>query len=360
MGQPSNRLALLGLFPAPDSAGGVQISGRVAWEHIGFESALLVSYGAARVPALPEDTADIVRAESKIAALRAALRIRSSFGAVLVWHLGLLRLLPLFRTSGARVALFLHGIESWRRAHGLTGWLLRRVSLFLSNSEYTWARFLDKNPELRCACHRVVPLGLGSPVAGPPPPPGDPPRALMISRLVRSEDYKGHREVIDAWPLVRRRLPDAELWIAGEGDLKEELQRLARERGLGTAVRFLGMVSEESKEEVIAASRCLAMPSRGEGFGLVYLEAMRLGRPCLVSNLDAGREVVNPPEAGLAVDPREPSSLADALVQLLTPGSEWDRWSLQARLRYETHFTARHFRERLLSALSPPAEWGLA
>ena len=93
------------------------------------------------------------------------------------------------------------------------------------------------------------------------------------------------------------------------------------------------------------------MPSRADGFGLVYLEAMRLGRPCLVSTLDAGREVVNPPEAGLAADPDNPHDLAEAICRLLTPGPDWGIWSRQARVRYESRFTARHFQERLIAAL---------
>jgi glycosyltransferase involved in cell wall biosynthesis len=93
------------------------------------------------------------------------------------------------------------------------------------------------------------------------------------------------------------------------------------------------------------------MPSRGEGFGLVYLEAMRLGRPCLVSKEDAGHEVVNPPEAGLAVDPGDSEELTKAVVRLMSDGDEWREWSHRARLRYETHYTAEQFQMRLLRAL---------
>jgi phosphatidylinositol alpha-1,6-mannosyltransferase len=125
------------------------------------------------------------------------------------------------------------------------------------------------------------------------------------------------------------------------------------ERGLREKVRFWGWVSEAKKRELLAHCRCLALPSRGEGFGLVYLEAMRLGRPCLVSTLDAGREVVHPPEAGLAADPQRPEELAEAVCRLLSHGPAWVAWSHQARERYATHFTARHFQDRLLAALSP-------
>ena len=102
---------------------------------------------------------------------------------------------------------------------------------------------------------------------------------------------------------------------------------------------------------MIGEARCLALPSRGEGFGLVYLEAMRLGRPCLASTVDAGREVVNPPEAGLAVDPENLTAISDAIVRLLTPGAEWQAWSQSAKARYESEFTAKHFEERLLLTL---------
>ena len=117
------------------------------------------------------------------------------------------------------------------------------------------------------------------------------------------------------------------------------------------AKTFLGAVSEERKVQLLLSASCLALPSRGEGFGLVYLEAMRLGRPCLVSNLDAGREVVEPPKAGLAVDPADTSELGSALIRLLTPGPEWDQWSIQSRQHFEANFTAERFQSRLASAL---------
>src|SRR5207249_3800963 len=123
------------------------------------------------------------------------------------------------------------------------------------------------------------------------------------------------------------------------------------ELGVNSSVRFWGRISEELKEDLLARCRCLALPSRGEGFGLVYLEAMRLGRPCLVSDQDAGREVVGPPEAGLAVDPQNIDALADATIELLGENQESRRRSAVARQRYEAHFTAGHFQSRLLEAV---------
>jgi phosphatidylinositol alpha-1,6-mannosyltransferase len=234
--------------------------------------------------------------------------------------------------------------------------LLRRVDLFLSNSDHTWNRFVTNYPAVRSAPRRTVHLGVGVPARGEIAAPSHTPIAVMIGRLVRSEGYKGHREVIDAWPQVVERVPGAELWIIGDGDLRPDLEATARQRGVTGYVRFLGALPDAAKDEALIRSRCLLMPSRGEGFGLVYLEAMRVGRPCLVSTLDAGREVVNPPEAGLAVDPADLRQVVEAVSRLLTPGQEWESWSVRARQRYEERFTAAHFEQRLVRAVSEMVE----
>ena len=291
----------------------------------------------------------------KLRAVLSTLKRDHPADVLLVWQIGLLKLLPFLRRRPKKVVLFLHGVEAWKQHDWLTARLINRVDLFLSNSDYTWDGYLSINPSLSTAGHQTIQLGLDEPLNSQTPP-DQTPAALMISRLSTAEDYKGHREVLNAWPLVLGRSPQATLWIAGDGDLRPELERLANDRGIGDKVVFLGRVSEEQKQELLQRSRCLVMPSRGEGFGLVYLEAMRLGRPCLVSTVDAGREVVNPPEAGLAADPDNQEELADALSRLLADGSGWSQWSRQARRRYEQNYTAKHFQDRLLAALFPNQE----
>jgi phosphatidylinositol alpha-1,6-mannosyltransferase len=360
VGRCSAMDGLLGLFPTFESLGGVQTSGQVAWESVaealcsgqyGVRNARLFCYGSGGER--ERCHGNTIYASSKRRAVIAALRAQWPVRVVLVWHLGLLKLLPFFRVPGAKLVLFLHGVEAWGRQHWLTRTLLRRVDLFLSNSDYTWQRFTHAHPEYTHAAHQITHLGLATPLSEDIPTPGTPPIALMLGRLRRSENYKGHWEMIHAWPQVLQRIPEAELWVAGDGDLRRPLEQLVMAQGLGAKVRFWGWISEAKKQELLAHCRCLALPSQGEGFGLVYLEAMRLGRPCLVSTLDAGREVVHPPEAGLAANPQRPEELAEAVCRLLSDGPAWMAWSHQARERYATHFTARHFQDRILAALSP-------
>jgi phosphatidylinositol alpha-1,6-mannosyltransferase len=342
---------VLGLFPGFGSGtvGGIEASGHLAWEE--------VTHGMGRRCALFSmgNPTRRLGVRAKLRAIAAASQGRWSARTVLVWHLGLLKLLPFFRMVDARVVLFLHGIEAWRRPDWLTARLLRRVDLFLSNSDHTWERFTATNPGWVNAPHQTVHLGLNSPLSEPPPGPAATPVALMIGRLLRLENYKGHREMIAAWPRVQAEVPGAELWIIGDGDLRLDLERQARQGGVANRVRFWGQVSEAEKEARLRQARCLALPSRAEGFGLVYLEAMRVGRPCLVGKADAGREVVVPPEAGLAADPQDPVALASATARLLATGTEWNQWSEQARRRYACHFTAARFQTRLLDSLAERA-----
>lgn len=346
-------VALLALFPSLDavSIGGVQTSGRIAWSGLSRdlmargEGAQLICYGY---------VSDFIsQTLARIQALWDVITWRRSTTQLLVWHIDLLRLVPFLKPAPAKITLFLHGIEAWRTPSVSLKTRLNTVDLFLANSLHTWNLFVQYHPWLANARHQIVPLGLDSPVESITPRPILTPVALMLGRFARSENYKGHRQLIEAWPEIVKRVPGAQLWIAGTGDLRLELEALTAARQLGQFVKFLGQVPDSEKPNLIGQARCLAMPSRAEGFGLVYLEAMRLSRPCLVSTLDAGREVVNPPEAGLAVNPESEAEIVEAMTRLLTMSEEWQQWSLRAKARYEAQFTAAQFQKQLLAALFP-------
>ena len=350
------------MFSEQGLHGGIQASGRLAWQGIldyGLRHCIYFCYGrpeekaisSAREEGISRKNSPCFVADNRAEAVKLALGQKWSVQLVFVWHLRLLKLLPFFCLPETKVVLFLHGIEAWREQPWVDRTALKSVSLFLSNSNFTWQRFLQFNPAFKTSAQQTIPLGIGQSLMDETPDCATSPAALMISRLEKAEDYKGHRESIQAWPAVLQRLPDAELWIVGEGNLAADLKSLARQCGVENRVKFFGWVSEEQKQELLLRCRCLALPSRAEGFGLVYLEAMRVGRPCLVSTFDAGREVVNPPEAGLAVDTANQTELIESLCKLLTPDAQWAAWSVNARRRYDTLFTATHFQTRLVKAL---------
>jgi glycosyltransferase involved in cell wall biosynthesis len=359
------------LFSDNGPRGGIQASCQLAWKGLKKHGAIVsvFCYGNAEkaLPVYDFDGAENIffsSAKGNIVFKAILAFSKGPFDLILFWHLHLLKLFPLLaifsrnKNKNIRAAVFLHGIEAWRPLPWYLRMNLSGIDLFLSNSNYTWEQFIHFNPSFRHKKHITVHLGAGkSNEVECIKAPACMPIALMLGRMIKTEDYKGHREMITAWPLVLEKIPDAQLWIGGDGDLLPELEALAGKLDIKEHVKFLRWIPEEKKQELILKSRCLALPSCGEGFGLVYLEAMRLGRPCLVSNFDAGKEVVNPPEAGLAADPGNPQQLADAVCRLLTPGQEWNRWSYNAQKRYQQNFTEDHYQKRLMQALLQMKSW---
>lgn len=274
---------------------------------------------------------------------------------VLVGHVHLLPpvLIPA-HALGIPVAVFLHGVEAWEPLPGMRGWSLRHADRVIAVSDYSARRASAANaiPADRV---RTVPSSLG-PDAFPRPvnatTAGSSPHLLSVGRLSRDEGYKGHRQVIEALPLVRKEYRDLIYDIVGDGDDRPVLEALAREQGLEGSVRFHGQVSDHALEELYAAATLFALPSSGEGFGFVFLDAMAHGLPVLAGNRDATPEVVTDGETGILVDPGDVRAVGDALLTLLRDHTLCDRLGQAGRRRVEEHFGFSSFQQRLLQALA--------
>jgi phosphatidylinositol alpha-1,6-mannosyltransferase len=181
-----------------------------------------------------------------------------------------------------------------------------------------------------------------------------PPReaaALIVGRMWSEERGKGHDALLEAWPAVRSRVPAAELWIVGDGDDRERLAAKAREAGVGDAVRFLGRVADRDLGDLYRRAALLAMPSRQEGFGLVYAEALWHGLPCVGSSADAAAEVIDAGETGLLVPYGDAPALGDAVASLLADPERRRRMGEAGARRARERFAYARFRDELLRAL---------
>jgi phosphatidylinositol alpha-1,6-mannosyltransferase len=187
-----------------------------------------------------------------------------------------------------------------------------------------------------------------------------PPIVLTVGRVASSERYKGHDVMLEAWPSVLRRLPDAVYWIVGGGDDLPRLEAKALELGIAASVRFAGPVSPE--ELAVCYHRCcvFAMPARteldaraprGEGFGIVYLEAMAHGKPVVGPRVGAPAEFIRAGEHGLLVDPASASEVADALIELLEDPERARRMGEAARRFVTSEFSFESFCKRLRESL---------
>lgn len=253
------------------------------------------------------------------------------------------------RSNRRPFMIFLHGIEVWEKARAGSIAACRRADALVANSRHT----RDRAERLHGAFARARLCWLGTetsePVAGAGCPPAGPPVVLAVGRMETRENYKGHRELIDAWPAVLARFPDARLKIVGRGSLLPELQRLAAERQVAHRVDFAGFVPESEMAACYAGATIFALPSRGEGFGLVYVEAMRHGLPVIASVHDAGAEVVEAGRTGLLANLDTPGDLAGKVCHLLAQSEEARRMGLAGRERWQAHFTFDAFRGRFLS-----------
>jgi phosphatidylinositol alpha-1,6-mannosyltransferase len=271
---------------------------------------------------------------------------------VLCLHLRLSPLGRLVACRRARLGVFLHGIEAWRPLGRMERWALGRADLLVANSEHTARRFRAANPELARRPISVCHLGVDPADAPRPGAGGVPglvgPFALIVGRLAGSERYKGHDLLIDLWPRIRAEVPDAHLVVAGDGDDRARLE--GRAAALGDRVRFLGRVSDEALADLYRESAFFVMPSREEGFGLVFLEAMRAGKAC-IGGAGAAAEVIEDGVTGLVVDATDTGEVEKAVVRLFLEPETRARMGRAGAERLGCQFTEVHFRRRFRAIL---------
>jgi len=244
----------------------------------------------------------------------------------------------------------LYGIEVWRPL----GWDRRRTlakaTVRFAISSHTLERARPFCPDL--AGTAVLPLALEE---RQPAGMVDDPLLdrlgqgwlFVCSRLASGDRYKGVDQLLEALPGLRARHPGARLVVAGEGDDRPRLEAKAASLGLGAAAAFTGFVSEATLVELYRRCAAFVMPSKGEGFGLVYLEAMRASRPVLAARGSAAEEIVRHGETGLLIDPDDREELTAALARLLGEPETARRMGEAGRERWQREFGIERFRERL-------------
>jgi glycosyltransferase involved in cell wall biosynthesis len=137
------------------------------------------------------------------------------------------------------------------------------------------------------------------------------PRLLCVGRLI---PIKGHIVLLRAFARAKERVPDLELEIAGRGPLEPALKALAKELGVAESIRFLGHVSPI--QAAVERAAIVVVPSMGEGFGMVALEAMERARPVIAAEIGGLGELVEDGVTGMLVPPGEAEPFAAAIVEL--------------------------------------------
>lgn len=150
---------------------------------------------------------------------------------------------------------------------------------------------------------------------------------------------KGFDTLLRAFSLVRQRLPEARLTIAGDGPEGPRLHEVAGRLGIADAVAFPGLVTGEAKTALFSRARAFVSSSRREPFANVILEAMAAGRPIVATRVGGNVEMVDDEVSGLLVEPEDPDGLAKAILRLLGDRERATVMGRAARRRVEVLFS---------------------
>lgn len=289
-----------------------------------------------------------VCSRSRLSFIRAALRMGRHSDKIVCGHVAQLPVawIASMLRPGSCYYLVAHGIEVWRPFSFLERRALKGARGIFCVSEFTRSRILERcplAPERVVVLHNALDPGLES--KSPARPSTDAPVVLSISRLSVADSYKGIGHLIAALPAVRAAVPGARLRVVGRGDGLAGLQALAGKMQLDQAVEFAGYRSDAELHGEFERCRLFALPSEKEGFGLVYLEAMAHGRPCLGARSGGVPEVISE-DTGVLVDYGDVPGIAAATISALQR-----EWSIESLLERVGLFSYSRFKERLASLL---------
>jgi glycosyltransferase involved in cell wall biosynthesis len=171
---------------------------------------------------------------------------------------------------------------------------------------------------------------------------------MTAGRLASTERFKGFDEVILAMPRLLAHFPALKYLIVGDGSDRARLNALVESLGLAAHVVFTGRISEAEKVAHYNLADAYVMPSIGEGFGIVLIEAAACGVPVVGSQEDGSQEALLAGRLGRLVDPRDPDALVQAIAETLeapAPG----------RNPLIEHFSEGRFQERVATWLDEQA-----
>ncbi len=163
---------------------------------------------------------------------------------------------------------------------------------------------------------------------------GQGPVIVSVGRFVA---YKGYDHLLEAAQLIARDHPDLEWVIAGDGELRGELEAQCRRLSLDRHVHFLGW--REDLPDVLSLADLFVSPAVGEHFGRVLIEAMAMGKAVVATRSGGVPEIVVDGETGVLVRPADPGALAGAVKGLLADPETRQRLGQAGRARAESKFS---------------------
>lgn len=301
---------------------------------------------------LPFQTLD----SSKVNAFKYILKNAKQFDTFIFAHVNLAPLAVALHilNSNARIIFCTHGIEIWKKLPKLTEWIMDR-STVLTVSNFSMKELKKYNPNLEdvrlfpnCIKVKTDDIVLENPFDAKQF------NILSVTRLSSSEKLKGIDTVINALPSLVEKIPNIKYSVIGKGDDVKRLQQLANELKVSEYVDFLGFVDDI--HAYYQHCDVFTLPSKKEGFGIVYLEAMQYKKPVVAVNYGGPTDVIRNEETGYLCSYDDEQCIA-AKILLLSTNSIKSRALGENGFEYLMgNFTYPEFKHRLSELLNDGSE----
>ena len=267
---------------------------------------------------------------------------------LVVGHLGPSPLAWLLKAVGRveRYLVVLHGIEAWRRLAWPERWAAQRADAVVATTTYTAREFGRLNGVREDRLH-VIPLcadergwgeNEGFRLDGAF-------KLLCVARQDASERYKGFEMIFEALARITDP-PEPHINLVGTGDDQPRLKTVASELGVGDRVTFWGVLDDAQLAAAYEDCDVFVMPSQNEGFGIVFLEAMLRGKPCIGGAHGGTPEVIEHGKSGFLVEYGDVDALVRYLLALRADPELRRRLGERGRELARSRFSAAAFRER--------------
>ena len=254
------------------------------------------------------------------------------YNTIIIGHINLALvgcIIKLLRPS-VQLIVITHGIEVFEPLTGFKKQLLHRAGIILSVSNYTKSQLINFNQEIDPNKIKIFPNTI-DPYFTVPSIFEKPDYLLQryhlnnaeivltIARLASSEQYKGYDTVIKAWQEVLHQRPSLQYLIFGKADTceKEKVEGLIDEYGFTNSVHLMGYIKEEELTDHYLLADVFVIPSKKEGFGIVFIEAMACGKKVVAGNQDGSVDALLNGELGTLVNPDDLQALSAAIVSSL-------------------------------------------
>jgi len=274
-------------------------------------------------------------------------------------NLALVGLLVKFLNPRCKVWLVTHGIEVWRPLSFFKRTILKNCDKVICVSYFTLQQIIQRhgtNPDRCTVLNNAVDPFMKLPETFIKPAhllkrygiTSDNPVLFTLTRLASTEQYKGHDQVIKVLSKLKHQFPDIKYILAGQYDRDEEvrIQKLISNHSVEQQVILTGFIDESELSDHFLLADMFVLPSKKEGFGIVFIEALACGLPVICGNVDGSIDAICHGELGKAINPDDLGELESALSDYLkAPLTEENRKYLQKQCLL--HFNEKKYMENL-------------